>query len=192
MSDTPSTMLELGTQAPDFKLFDTVNNQLVSRDDFDNAKGLLVVFMCNHCPFVKHILDEFVKVVRDIQQKGIGVVAISANDVEHYPDDSPVKMAALARERQFSFPYLYDGTQEVAKAYRAACTPDLFLFDENYELVYRGQFDDSRPGNDKPVNGKDLREAVELLFDGEVMEDQKPSMGCNIKWKAGNKPDYFG
>jgi len=192
MSDTPSTMLELGTKAPDFKLFDTINNQLVSRDDFDNAKGLLVVFMCNHCPFVKHILDDFVKAVRDIQQKGIGVVAISSNDVEHYPDDSPVKMAALARDRQFSFPYLYDGTQEVAKAYRAACTPDLFLFDENYKLVYRGQFDDSRPGNDKPVNGKDLREAVELLFDGEVMEDQKPSMGCNIKWKPGNEPDYFG
>jgi len=192
MSDTPSTMLELGTEAPDFKLFDTINNQLVSRDDFDNAKGLLVVFMCNHCPFVKHILDEFVKAVRDIQQKGIGVVAISSNDVEHYPDDSPVKMAALARDRQFSFPYLYDGTQEVAKAYRAACTPDLFLFDENYKLVYRGQFDDSRPGNDKPVNGKDLREAVESLFDGEVMEDQKPSMGCNIKWKPGNEPDYFG
>lgn len=192
MSNTPSTMLELGTQAPEFRLFDTVNNQLVSLDDFDNAKGLLVVFICNHCPFVKHILDEFVITARDLQQKGIGVVTISSNDVENYPDDSPVKMASLAREKQFSFPYLYDGTQEVAKAYRAACTPDFFLFDENDKLVYRGQFDDSRPGNDKPVTGNDIREAAELLFDEEVKEEQKPSMGCNIKWKAGNEPDYFG
>lgn len=192
MSNTPSTMLELGTKAPDFKLFDTVNNQLVSRDDFANAKGMLVVFMCNHCPFVKHILKEFVKTARDLQQKGIGVVTISSNDVENYPDDSPVKMASLAREHQFSFPYLYDGTQEVAKAYRAACTPDFFLFDENDNLVYRGQFDDSRPGNDKPVTGNDIREAVEQLFDGEVKEDQRPSMGCNIKWKKGNEPEYFG
>lgn len=191
MSSTPSTMMELGTKAPDFKLFDTVNNQLVSLDDFNNAKGLLVVFMCNHCPYVKHILDEFVVTARDLQQKGIGVVAISSNDVENYPDDSPVKMASEARKRQFSFPYLYDGTQEIAKAYRAACTPDFFLFDENDELVYRGQFDDSRPGNDKPVTGSDIREAVDLLFDGKVKEDQKPSIGCNIKWKKGNEPDYF-
>jgi peroxiredoxin len=184
-------MMDLGTQAPDFKLFDTVNNQLVSLSDFDNAKGLLVVFMCNHCPYVKNILDEFVVTARDLQQKGIGVVAISSNDVENYPDDSPVKMAEMAREKQFSFPYLYDGTQEVAKAYRAACTPDFFLFDENDELVYRGQFDDSRPGNDKPVNGSDIREAVEMLFDGEVKDEQKPSVGCNIKWKKGKEPDYF-
>lgn len=190
MSSTPSTMMDLGTKAPDFKLFDTINNQLVSLDDFDNAKGLLVVFMCNHCPYVKHILDEFVIAARDLQQKGIGVVAISSNDVENYPDDSPVKMAAEARAHQFSFPYLYDGTQEIAKAYGAACTPDLFLFDENDELVYRGQFDDSRPGNDEPVNGKDIREAVDLLFDGKVKEDQKPSLGCNIKWKKGNEPKY--
>lgn len=192
MSNTPSTMLDLGTKAPDFKLFDTVNNQLVSRDDFANAKGMLVVFMCNHCPFVKHILDELVITVRDLQQKGIGVVAISSNDVENYPDDSPVKMATVAREHQFSFPYLYDGNQEIAKAYRAACTPDFFLFDENEKLVYRGQFDDSRPGNDKPITGVDIREAVELLFDGKVKDDQKPSMGCNIKWKKGNEPEYFG
>lgn len=184
-------MLDLGTKAPDFKLFDTVNNQLVSRDDFANAKGMLVVFMCNHCPYVKHILDELVVTVRDLQQKGIGVVAISSNDVENYPDDSPVKMAEVARNHQFSFPYLYDGTQEIAKAYRAACTPDFFLFDENEKLVYRGQFDDSRPGNDKPVTGNDLRDAVEKLFDGIIKEDQKPSMGCNIKWKKGNAPDYF-
>jgi len=192
MSRTPSTMLDLGTKAPDFKLFDTVNNQLVSLDDFDNAKGLLVVFMCNHCPFVKHILEEFVVAARELQKKGIGVVAISSNDVENYPDDSPVKMANLARGKRFSFPYLYDGTQEIAKAYRAACTPDFYLFDEHYKLVYRGQFDESRPGNDEPVNGKDLREAVDLFFDGRQKENQKPSVGCNIKWKKGNKPDYFG
>lgn len=192
MSRTPSTMMELGTKAPDFNLFDTVNNQLVSRDDFNNAKGLLVVFVCNHCPYVKHILDEFVITARDLQHKGIGVVAISSNDVEHYPEDSPVKMASLAREKQFSFPYLYDGTQEIAKAYNAACTPDLFLFNEDNKLVYRGQFDDSRPGNDKPVNGSDLRNATEQLLDGKAVEEQKPSAGCNIKWKKGNKPAYAG
>ncbi|MDZ7715765.1 MAG: thioredoxin family protein [Balneolaceae bacterium] len=192
MSETPSTMLDLGTEAPDFKLFDTVNNQLVSLSDFDNAKGLLVVFICNHCPFVKHILEGFVVAARDLQKKGIGIVAISSNDVENYPDDSPVKMANLAREKRFSFPYLYDGTQEVAKDYRAACTPDFYLFNEHYKLVYRGQFDDSRPGNDKPVNGKDIREAVEFLFDGKEKEEQKPSVGCNIKWKKGNEPAYFG
>jgi peroxiredoxin len=185
-------MLELGTKAPDFKLFDTVNNQLVSLADFANAKGLLIVFICNHCPYVKNILNEFVIAARDLQQKGIGVVAISSNDVEKYPDDSPVKMAAVARENRFSFPYLYDGNQEIAKAYRAACTPDFFLFDENDKLVYRGQFDDSRPGNDKPVTGKDLRDAAESLFDGKIKEDQKASIGCNIKWKPGNEPDYFG
>lgn len=186
-------MLELGTEAPDFKLFDTVNNQLVSLSDFNNAKGLLVVFMCNHCPYVKHILKGFVTAARDLQQKGIGVVTISSNDVENYPDDSPVKMANLARDHRFSFPYLYDGTQEVAQAYRAACTPDFFLFDENNKLVYRGQFDESRPGNDEPVTGSDLRAAVnQLLEDGKPLKEQKPSMGCNIKWKKGNEPDYFG
>ena len=190
MSQTSSTMMEIGTKAPNFKLFDTVNNQLVSLQDFDNAKGLLVVFMCNHCPYVQHILEEFVVAARDLQQKGIGVVAISSNDVENYPDDSPVKMAAEAREHHFSFPYLYDGNQEVAKAYQAACTPDFFLFDENDELVYRGQFDDSRPGNEEPVTGNDLRDAVEKLFDGKVKDEQKPSMGCNIKWKKGKAPEY--
>lgn len=192
MSDTPSNMVELGTEAPNFTLFDTVNNQLVSLDDFDNAKGLLVAFICNHCPFVQHILDGFIVTARDLQQKGIGVVAISSNDVENYPDDSPVKMAALAREKQFSFPYLYDGNQEVAKAYKAACTPDFFLFNENDRLVYRGQFDDSRPGNSEPITGNDIRDAVDLLFDERIKENQKPSIGCNIKWKAGNEPDYFG
>ncbi len=191
MSDTPSTMLPLGTQAPDFKLFDTVNNQLVSLADFANAKGLLVVFMSNHCPFVKYILDDFVVAARDLQQKGIGIAAICSNDAEQYPDDSPVNMASKAREQRFSFPYLYDGSQEIAKAYHAACTPDFFLFDENNELVYRGQFDDSRPSNDISPTGGDLRDAVEALFNGEVKDEQKPSVGCNIKWKEGNEPDYF-
>lgn len=192
MSDTPSTMLPLETEAPDFKLFDTVNNQLVSLDDFANAKGLLVVFMSNHCPFVRSILDEFVIAARDLQQKGIGIVAISSNDVQKYEDDSPVNMAVKARERRFSFPYLYDGSQDVAKAYKAACTPDFFLFDENNKLVYRGQFDESRPGNDIEPDGQDLRDAVEALLNGNIKGDQKPSVGCNIKWKEGNEPEYFG
>lgn len=192
MSDTPSTMLPLKTEAPAFTLFDTVNNQLVSLDDFANAKGLLVVFMSNHCPFVQSILDEFVAAARDLQQKGIGIVAISSNDVEAYEDDSPVNMAAKAREKRFPFPYLYDGSQEVAKAYKAACTPDLYLFDEDNRLVYRGQFDDSRPGNDIEPTGQDLREAVEALLNGNIKEEQQPSLGCNIKWKEGNEPEYFG
>ena len=192
MSQTPSAMMELQTKAPDFKLFDTVNNQLVSLDDFNNAKGLLVVFMCNHCPFVKHILEEFVRAARDLQQKGIGIVAVSSNDVKNKPADSPVEMANLAREHQFTFPYLYDGTQEMAKAYGAACTPDFFLFDENNELVYRGQFDGSRPGDNESASGEDLREAVELMMDKKIKQDQKPSVGCNIKWKKGNAPEYIG
>ncbi len=192
MSDTPSTMLALGTKAPDFKLFDTVNNQLVSLADFANAKGLLVIFISNHCPFVQYILDDLVTAARDFQQKGIGIVGICSNDAEKYPDDSPVKMAANAREHRFSFPYLYDGSQHVAKEYKAACTPDFFLFDENDELVYRGQFDDSRPSNDIPKTGEDLRSAVEALLDGRIQDDQKPSLGCNIKWKKGNEPAYFG
>lgn len=192
MSDTPSTMLPLETEAPDFTLFDTVNNQLVSLDDFANAKGLLVVFISNHCPFVRSILDELVVVARDLQQKGIGIVAISSNDVEEYEDDSPVNMALKAREHRFPFPYLYDGSQEVAKAFKAACTPDIFLFDGNNKLVYRGQFDDSRPSNDIEPTGQDLRDAVEALLDGNIKGEQKPSIGCNIKWKEGNEPDYFG
>ncbi|HLR24883.1 MAG TPA: thioredoxin family protein [Fodinibius sp.] len=192
MAQTPSTMIELGTEAPNFKLFDTVNNQLVSLQDFDNAKGLLVVFMSNHCPYVQSILEELVVAARDLQQKGIGVVAISSNDVEEYPDDSPVNMAEEARKHHFSFPYLYDGNQEVAKSYSASCTPDFYLFNEDNELVYRGQFDDSRPSNDEPTDGKDLRDAVEKLLDGKIKEDQKPSLGCNIKWKMGKEPEYVG
>src|SRR5699024_3129568 len=174
MSDTPSNMLPLETEAPYFKLFDTVNNQLVSLKDFDNAKGLLVVFLSNHCPFVKYILEALVATSRDLQQKGIGIVAISSNDAQNYEDDSPVNMAIKAREYRFPFPYLYDGSQEVAKAYLAACTPDFFLFDENNKLVYRGQFDDSRPSNDIEPTGQDLRDAVEALLDGNIKGDQKP------------------
>lgn len=192
MSDTPSTMLSLETEAPNFKLFDAVNNQLVSLDDFANAKGLLVVFISNHCPFVQSILDELVVTARDLQQKGIGIVAISSNNVEDYEDDSPVNMALKAREKRFPFPYLYDGSQEVAKAFKAACTPDFFLFDESNKLVYRGQFDDSRPNNDAEPTGQDIRDAVEALLNGNIKGDQQPSLGCNIKWKEGNKPAYFG
>lgn len=193
MSQTPSTMLKLGTKAPDFSLPDVVTNEEVSLSDFDDYQALLVVFMCNHCPYVKNIRDEFVEFAKEYQDKGLGVVAISSNDVENYPDDSPERMRKEAEKYDYPFPYLYDETQEVAKAYKAACTPDFFLYDEDRELAYRGQFDDSRPGNEIPPTGKDLREAVDrLLEDGEIVEDQTPSVGCNIKWKPGNKPDYFG
>jgi len=190
MSLTASTMLSLATGAPDFSLPDT-EGKLVSLSDFKDAKALLVVFMCNHCPFVKHVIDDFVQLVRQYQDKGVAVVGINSNDVETYPADSPEKMAELSREKGFSFPYLYDATQEVAQAYHAACTPDFFVFDADRRLVYRGQMDDSRPGNDEPITGADLRAALDAVLAGEpVPEDQKPSMGCNIKWKTGNEPDY--
>lgn len=193
MSETPSTMLELGTKAPNFELNDVVTNETIALSDFDYSRALLVVFMCNHCPYVKNIKEGLVELANDYDEEDLGMVAISSNDVENYPDDSPEKMAEEAEKFGYPFPYLFDETQEVAKAYHAACTPDFFLFDENRELVYRGQFDDSRPGNDEPVTGKDLRDAIDLLLeDGEVIEDQTPSMGCNIKWKKGNEPAYFG
>ncbi len=193
MSKTLSTMLELGSEAPDFELPDVVSNESRSLEDFADSKALLVIFMCNHCPYVKLIKEGLVDFANDYDESELAIVAISSNDVDQYPDDRPEKMAEEAEEFGYPFPYLFDETQEVAKAYRAACTPDLFLFNEERELVYRGQFDDSRPGNDKPVTGRDLREAVDLLLEeGEVLEDQKPSMGCNIKWKAGNEPSYFG
>jgi peroxiredoxin len=188
---TPSTMLPLGTSAPDFRLPDT-EGKMVALSDFDGAPGLLVIFMCNHCPFVKHIIDGLAEFGREYGQKGLGIVAISANDIESHPDDSPENMARLAQEKNLAFPYLYDASQQVAKAYRAACTPDFFLFDKNQKLVYRGQFDDGRPGNDEPVTGRDLRAAADAVLAGEpVSDDQKPSIGCNIKWKPGNEPDYF-
>jgi peroxiredoxin len=191
MVETPSTMLPLGTRAPHFSLPDTEGNT-VSLDDFRNASALLVIFMCNHCPFVKHILRQLVDVVKEYQAKGVAVVGINSNDVASFPEDRPERMAQVARQMGFTFSYLYDESQEVARAYRAACTPDFFLFDGNRKLVYRGQMDGSRPGNTIPVTGSDLRKAVDALLQGKpVAKDQKPSMGCNIKWKSGNEPDYF-
>ena len=191
MAAVPSTMLPLGTEAPAFSLPDT-NGAKVSITDFDNAPALLVVFMCNHCPYVKHIQMAFVSLVKEYQAKGVAVVGINSNDVESYPDDSPDLMARDARQFGYTFPYLYDETQEVAKAYRAACTPDFFLFDGKRKLVYRGQMDSSRPGNDKPLTGEDLRVALDAVLSGDVVSTkQRPSMGCNIKWKAGKEPEYF-
>ena len=190
MAVTPSQMLTLGTPAPDFSLPDTEGN-IVSLADFKGAPALLVIFMCNHCPFVKHILNELVELIKKYQSKGVAVVGINSNDVANYPEDSPEKMANLAREAGFTFPYLYDETQEVAKAYNAACTPDFFLFDREAKLVYRGQMDDSRPGNNIPVTGVDLTAAIDDVLAGrEVNPDQKPSIGCNIKWKQENQPHY--
>ncbi len=187
---TASTMLPLGTSAPDFSLPDT-EGKAVSLADFEQAPALLVAFMCNHCPFVKHVLDYFVELVKEYQAKGVAVVGINSNDVERFPEDRPEMMAKVARQRGFSFAYLYDEAQEVAKAYHAACTPDFFLFDQERKLVYRGQMDDSRPGNNVPVTGNDLRAALDAVLAGkEVSEPQKPSMGCNIKWKRGNEPEY--
>ena len=164
----------------------------MSPADFGVAEALLVVFMCNHCPFVKHIVDDFVDLAKEYQARGVAVVGINSNDVDAYPDDRPDKMAELAEGKGFTFPYLYDATQEVAGSYRAACTPDFFLFDKERRLVYRGQMDDSRPGSDEPITGADLRAALDAVLAGEpVGAEQKPSMGCNIKWKPGNEPDYF-
>lgn len=192
MVETASTMLPLGTEAPDFELPDTEGNT-VRLDDFEDAPALLVVFMCNHCPYVKHVREGLVELTRKYMDKGVAVVAISSNDVEAYPQDSPERMKQEAEQHGYPFPYLYDETQEVAKAYRAACTPDFYVFDEDQKLVYRGQMDDSRPGSDVPVTGKDLRAALDAVLEGRpVPGDQKPSAGCNIKWKPGQEPDYFG
>lgn len=191
MVDTLSTMQPLGSKAPDFRLPDPAGN-MVSLADFKNSSALLVVFMCNHCPFVQHILPQFAQLAREYQSRGVGIVGISSNDVEGYPEDRPEKMAELGKRSGLVFPYLYDESQEVAKAYGAACTPDFYLFDRNQRLVYRGQLDDSRPGNNRPVTGADLRAALDAVLAGRsVSQDQKPSVGCNIKWKAGNEPDYF-
>jgi peroxiredoxin len=189
---TPSTMLALATPAPDFSLKDT-SGKNISLADFSDKDALLVVFMCNHCPYVKHIADAFSAFAREYQARGLAIVGISSNDADNYPDDGPEKMAEEAERRGYNFPYLYDENQEVAKAYRAACTPDFFLFDKSRKLVYRGQFDSSRPGNNEPVSGADMRVAVDAVLSGQSpAADQTPSMGCNIKWKAGNEPDYFG
>jgi peroxiredoxin len=190
MALTPSTMLPLGTSAPDFKLPDIYGN-IVSRSDFRNRPGLLVIFMCNHCPYVIHLRPALAQLAREYMPRGITMVGINANDAERYPADSPAKMAAEAKAAGYIFPYLYDESQAVAKAYRAACTPDIYLFDAAEKLVYRGQFDDSRPGNGLPVTGQDLRAALDAVLKGQpVPARQKPSIGCNIKWKPGNEPSY--
>ena len=191
MTRTASTMLELGTPAPDFHLPEPVTGHEVSLDDFRDAPALLVAFICNHCPYVQHIRHRLAELVRDYQGKGLAAVSVNSNDVAHYPDDTPEKMIEEVRNIGYTFPYLYDETQEVAKAYRAACTPDFFLFDRNRRLAYRGQFDDARPGNDAPVTGRDLAAAIDAVLAGHaVPTDQKPSLGCNIKWKPGNEPDF--
>ena len=193
MALTPSTMLPLGTKAPDFKLPDVVSGKTISLATFSDKKALLVMVICQHCPFVKHVQNELAKLGQDYVNKGLGIVAISANDVANYPDDSPEKLKTMAQELGFNFPLCYDESQEVAKAYTAACTPDFFLFDGAYKLVYRGQLDDSRPGNNIPVTGQDLRAAIEAILGGNTIKvDQKPSIGCNIKWKPGNEPSYYG
>jgi len=189
MALTPSTTLALGTTTPDFRLPDT-NGKLVSLRDFKDARALVVAFMCNHCPYVKHVRAGLAQFGRDMQGKGVPVVAINSNDADEYPADSPAKMKEEARDAGYIFPYLYDESQNVAKAYRAACTPDFFLFDAGRRLVYRGQFDGSRPGNGQPVTGADLRAAVEAVLTGkQAAEKQMPSIGCNIKWRRGNEPD---
>ena len=190
MARTPSTMLALGTPAPDFDLpdYDGRRHPLA---EFSAAPALLVVFICNHCPFVRHLRREFAALAREFQPRGLAVVAINSNDVAARPEDGPDGMRAEAAELGYVFPYLLDESQDVAKAYQASCTPDFFLFDARRQLVYRGQFDDSRPGNDRPVTGADLRAAVEAtLAGGTPAPDQRPSLGCNIKWRAGNEPAY--
>lgn len=184
MARTPSNMLDLGTEAPDFSLIDTVSDTLMDLKTVKGENGTVVMFICNHCPFVIHVNEQLVKLANDYRSQGIGFVAISSNDVVNYPQDGPDLMKENAKNQGYPFPYLYDETQAVAKAYNAACTPDLYLFNSELKLVYRGQLDDSRPGNGLPVTGEDLRDALEALLSGQaISKDQKPSIGCNIKWK---------
>jgi thiol-disulfide isomerase/thioredoxin len=193
MAETSSTMLPLGTQMPPFSLRDAVSGKAVTDRHAAGKKATLVMFICNHCPFVKHVMEELGRVAGDYIPKGVGVVAINANDVDEYPQDGPDKMMELALSEGWQFPFLLDDTQKVAQAYRAACTPDFFLFDAEAKLVYRGQLDDSRPSNKITVTGKDLRAALDAVLAGKPpLEEQKPSIGCNIKWKPGNEPPYFG
>lgn len=184
MARTPSNMLPLGTVASRFELLDTVSNELLSLETLKGEKGTLIMFICNHCPFVIHVNPELAKLAKDYTDKDIGFIAISSNDVVNYPQDAPHLMKQVAQQEDYTFPYLYDENQEVAKAYKAACTPDFFLFDAALQLIYRGQLDDSRPGNGIPVNGRDIRNAFDALLAGTaITEHQKPSIGCNIKWK---------
>ena len=194
MARTPSTMmLDLGQRAPDFQLPDTVSGDSLGLASHGGAQGSVVMFICNHCPFVVHILEELRNIDRDYLEKSIALFAISSNDVDNYPEDSPDKMRELAAAQGWSFPYLYDQSQEVAKSYGAACTPDFFVLDGDHNLVFRGRMDGSSPGNDVPITGEDLRAALDALLSGApVPSEQKPSLGCNIKWKPGNEPSYFG
>lgn len=192
MVKTASTMLPLGTEAPGFALPDT-SGRIVTLADFDVQPVLLVAFICNHCPFVKHIAPELARLSQDYQARGVGIVGINSNDSQAYPEDSPDNMSQEVRQRGYTFPYLYDETQQVAKAYRAACTPDFFVFDRARRLAYRGQMDGSRPGNNIPVTGCDLRAALDAVLKGQpAPEEQRASIGCNIKWRPGNEPEYFG
>lgn len=192
MAETLSTMLDLGTEAPDFNLPDVTTGEQVSLSTFAGKKALVVMFICRHCPYVKHVEKELARLGKDYVGKDVGILAISSNDADNYPDDAPESLAEMARHLGFNFPFCYDQTQETAKAYTAACTPDFFVFDSLRELVYRGQLDDSRPGNKIPVTGRDLRAAIDaILRDQPVDASQKASIGCNIKWKRGNAPDYF-
>ena len=184
MALTPSTMAALKSKAPDFSLPDVISGKTISLKTFAGKKSLLVMFICRHCPYVQHVKEELARLGRDYAAKDVGMVAVSSNDAENYPDDRPEKLKAMAEELGFTFPFCYDETQEVARAYQAACTPDFFLYDQDRNLVYRGQLDDSRPGNGVPVTGKDLREALDALLAGRPLNPrQKPSLGCNIKWK---------
>ena len=193
MAKTLSTMLELGTLAPELNLPDVVSGRTITLASFKDDKALLVMFICRHCPFVIHVQNELTRLGLDYRGRGVGIVAISANDTASHPDDAPQHLKEMADELAFTFPFCFDETQQVAKAYKAACTPDFFLFNKERKLVYRGQLDDSRPDNGKPVNGRDLRAAIDaVLFDRPVGADQRPSVGCNIKWKPGNEPRYFG
>ncbi|MGF1521298.1 MAG: thioredoxin family protein [Leptolyngbyaceae cyanobacterium] len=188
-----STMLELGTPAPAFSLPDVVTGDTLSLDTFAGKSALVVMFICQHCPFVKHVQEELARLGHDYVPKNVGILAISSNSVKTHPQDAPEHLKAMAESLKFNFPYGYDESQTIAKAYTAACTPDFFLFDGDHKLVYRGQLDDSRPGNDIPVTGKDLRAAIDTVLAGNaVTAEQKPSIGCNIKWTPGNEPDYFG
>ncbi|MBZ5496749.1 MAG: thioredoxin family protein [Acidobacteriia bacterium] len=189
MVATPSTMLALGTPAPEFHLSDVISGKTISLSTFAGKKGLLVMFLSRHCPYVQHVKEELARIGRDYGGKGIGIAAISANDVSGYPDDAPERLREMAEQTGFNFPFCYDESQATARAYSAACTPDFFLFDARRKLVYRGQLDGSRPGNETPVNGRDLRSALDAVLAGKaVPADQKPSLGCNIKWKPGNEP----
>jgi peroxiredoxin len=191
MVKTASTMKKLWTPAPDFRLLN-VDGRMVGLHDFDEKPALLVIFMCNHCPFVKHVADGLTQLAMDYLPRGVAIVGINSNDAAAHPNDSPEQMVHEAEQRGYPFPYLYDETQEVAKAYGAACTPDFFLYDKSRKLVYRGQLDGSRPGNNIPVTGADLRVALDAVLAGKPLpEKQTPSIGCNIKWRSGNEPPYY-